>query len=80
VNADAAADEAPLGEIFGGGVAQSREPLQRNVDAPSVLDLDDELAVDDVDADRAGLLRCRNAHATSPEFEPMLDDQQSGAT
>ena len=68
VDANAAADEAPVGELRGGGVSQLREPLQRNVNAAPVLELDDEITIDDVDADRAGLLRCRNAHAISPEI------------
>ena len=66
VDTDTAADEPPVAKSIGAGVAQLGEPLERHVDGSAVLEMDDEIAFEDLDAEGSGTLRCRNTHAISP--------------
>ena len=66
VDPDTAANQTPIAQGFGASIAQLREPLERHANSPAVLEIDDEVAFENLYAKGSGMLRCRNTHAISP--------------
>jgi len=62
---DAAANEPPVGKVPRCRIAKPGKPFEWYVNAPSVLEVHDQLALDEADAQGSRVLRGRNAHATS---------------
>ena len=60
VDPDTAANQTPISQGLGAGIAQLREPLERHANSPAVLKIDDEIAFEDLYAKGSGMLRCRN--------------------
>jgi len=60
VDSDTAANQTPISQGLGAGIAQLREPLERHANSPAVLKIDDEIAFEDLYAKGSGMLRCRN--------------------